>query len=146
MLPASSTPWKPATTTTLPAVEVGADFLLVDREDARLGVRAVGEDPHLRAGVAARLHALLHQRHRKQRDRDLLAGGHHDVELARVRVRLNVLRERDQAVGLARHRRDDDDELVPARLPVRDAARDVLDALGAADGSAAVLLDDQSHG
>jgi hypothetical protein len=59
--------------------------------------------------------------------------------------RLHVFCEPDEAVGLAGHGRDDDDDLVAALVPVRNAPGDVLDALGAADGRAAVFLDDESH-
>ena len=57
----------------------------------------------------------------------------------------NLVRELDETVGDARHRRDDDDDAVARALGVDDAPGDVADALGVADGGAAVLLDEQAH-
>ena len=90
-------------------------------------------------------HALIHERHGEERDGDLFSGGNHHVELTGIRTRLDLFRKRYQTVGLTRHGRNDDDQLMAAIRPLRDAARDVLDALGAADGGAAILLDDQGH-
>ena len=58
----------------------------------------------------------------------------------------SCLREAEQAVGLAAHRRRHDDELVAGAHPFGDAARDVVDALGRAHRRAAVLVNDQCHG
>ena len=85
------------------------------------------------------------QRDRQQADRHLLAGRRDDVDLARIGIRRQLLRQREQPVRLAGHRRDDDDELVALRVEARDALRDVADALDRADRRAAVLLDDQRH-
>ena len=49
----------------------------------------------------------------------------------------------EQAVGLARHRRDDHDHVVPLALRREAAPRDVADALDGADRRAAVFLNDQ---
>ena len=65
--------------------EVLADFLVVDVEDACLGEGAVGQHAHLRAGIALRLAAFLHDRHRQEADGDLFAGGGDDIQLARIR-------------------------------------------------------------
>ncbi len=127
------------------AVEVVADSVLVDLDDARLGERVVGEDAHLRAGIALGLDAHVHQRHRGQRDRDLLAGGDHRVEFARVGFRHDFLGQVDQAVGLAGHRGDHHHDLMPERLVARHAARHVADAFRIGDGGAAVFLYDQCH-
>src|SRR5205085_5970568 len=70
--------------------------------------------------------------------------GHH-VELARVGIRRNVLGEAEQAVRLAGHCRGNHDELMAFAMEARDTLRDVADALDAADGRAAVFLDDQGH-
>ena len=128
-----------------PGLEVGAHVLLVDAEDARLGERVVGQDAHLPAGVALGLVAHFLERDREQSDRHLLAGGRDDVELPWIGVGRELLGERQQAVGLAGHRRHDDDELVTLAMEARHAARHVLDAIGGADGGAAVFLDDQGH-
>jgi hypothetical protein len=82
---------------------------------------------------------------RQQPDGDLLAGGGDDVELARIRVGVHLLREREEAVRLAGHGRDHDDDLVAVLHEPLDPARDLADALGAAHGGAAVLLDDEGH-
>ena len=146
MLPLSSMPWKPATTTTLPVARSRRMFVLVDREDAGLGVGVVGEDAHLEAGVALRLDAQPVQREGEEPDGDLLARGGDDVDLARIRIGVQLLREREEAVRLAGHGRDHDDDLVAFLHEPLDPARDLADALGAAHGGAAVLLDDEGHG
>ena len=85
------------------------------------------------------------QRDGEEPDRHLLAGGGDDVELAARRIGGDFLGEREQAIGLARHRRHDDDDLVTLAVEVRHATRDVLDAVGRADRRAAVFLDDEGH-
>ena len=57
-----------------------------------------------------------------------------------------LAREGEQAVGLAAHRRGNDDELVARPRPLGDAARDALDPLRRAHRGAAVLVNDQCHG
>ena len=132
--------------TIVPSREVGAHLRLVDVEDARLGERAVGQDAHLRAGVAARLDAHLLQRDREQADGHLLAGRRDDVELARA-GRSPTAPSRAPAAGWSRRPSPThDDDLVAVAMELRDAPRDVADALDAADRRAAVLLDDQGHG
>jgi hypothetical protein len=126
--------------------EIGAQPLLVDRLDARFGERAVGQHAHLGSGVAFRFAALVDQRHREQADGDLLAGGRNYIELARVGLRLDLLGEREQSIGLARHRRRHDHDVMPHRLPAGDPLRDVADTLDVADRRAAELLYDQCHG
>src|SRR5438552_618901 len=80
--------------------QIGADRTFLDGGDARLGVRGIGGDFHLPAGIAAGLHAHLDERHRKEANRHLLASGGDHIELARIGNRLDFLGERDQAVGL----------------------------------------------
>src|SRR5258707_251589 len=96
--------------------EIRAHALLVDFPDQRLGVRAVGENAHLSPGVAARLDAALEQRHAQQPYGHLLAARHHDVELAPVRVGLDLLGERDEPVGFSTHCRNHDNELMSGGL------------------------------
>ncbi len=108
-------------------------------------MRRVGDDPHLPAAVAARLDAELEQRHREEADRHLLAGGGDHVELARIGMRLDFPGERDQAIGLARHGRGHDHDLVAGGAPLRDTARDIADALDRAHRGAAEFLNDQRH-
>src|SRR5207247_2055942 len=77
-----------------------------------LGVRAVGENADLCPGVAARLDAALKQRHAQEADRDLLAGRHDDVELARIGFSLDLFGESDESVGFPAHCRNHDNELM----------------------------------
>src|SRR5262249_10137067 len=74
---------------------------------------------------------------------DLLARGHDDVDLAVVRILVDLLREREQAVGLAGHRRDDDGDVVALALRLQTALGDALHARDGAHGRAAVLLHDE---
>jgi hypothetical protein len=133
----------------LAGVEVGADALVLDARDARLGVRHVGRDRHLPAGVADRRHALGLQRDREQADRDLLAGRRDHVELAhqlgRAALGRDLLGQREQAIRLAAHRRRHDDHAVAGPGPLGDALGDTLDPLGRAHRRAAVLVNDQCH-
>ena len=55
-------------------------------------------------------------------------------------------REPDQPVRLPGHRGGHDDEVVALPGEAGDPLGDLADALGAAHGGAAVLLDDQGHG
>ena len=82
---------------------------------------------------------------REQSDRHLFAGGGDDVQLARIRVRRQLVGELQQPVRFAAHCRDDDDNLVPLVLVALDALRDIPDALDRTDRRAAVFLDDQRH-
>ena len=75
-------PWKPATMTILPCVERLAHAVGTDLGDLGLAVDRVGDDADLRAGEGDRVVALGDDRHREQRDRDLLAGGQQHVHLA----------------------------------------------------------------
>jgi hypothetical protein len=145
MLPWASTPWNPATITTVPASRVAAHVRIVDLEDAGLGVRIVGQHAHLSARVAAGIDADLVERNCQEADGHLLAGGGDHVELAARRIGRDLLGETEQAIGLAGHGGHHDDELVALLVKVGDATRDVPDAVGGADGRAAVLLDDQRH-
>jgi hypothetical protein len=129
----------------LPGRERVADAVPADLDDARAPVGGVGDDARLRAGERNRVAAEVDDRHREQRDRDLLARGEEHVLLARVRPRGDGARERDELVGRVAHRRDDDADLASGLGRLDDAARHALDALGVADGGAAVLLDDESH-
>lgn len=104
---------------------------------------AVGEDAHLRAGVALGLEAEVFQRHAEQGDGDLFAGGDHHIQFTRVRVLLDLFGQGDQAVGFARHGGHHHDHLVALGLVLGDAFGDRAYALDAADRSAAIFLNDQ---
>ncbi len=123
-------------------IQVGAHVGFVDAEDARLGEGIVGEDAHLRAGVALGLQAQVLQRHGQQGDGDLLAGGDHHVQFARIGLSLDLLGQPDQAVGLARHGGQHHHHLMSEHFEFGDALGDGADALHAADRGAAVFLYD----
>ncbi len=108
-------------------------------------MRVVGEDAHLPTGVASRRDAALAQGDRKQSDRHLLARRRDDVDLARIGIRGQLLRQSEEAIRFARHRRHDDDELVAVAMEARHALCDAADAIGGTDRRAAVFLDDQRH-
>jgi hypothetical protein len=126
--------------------QVAADAFLLDGEDACLGERGVGDDRNLPAGIAPRLEPDSLQGERQQPDRHLLAGRGNDVELARAGIGVQLPREPEQAVGLARHRGGHDHQLVALGGEAGHTARDLADSLDAAHGGSAVLLDDQRHG
>jgi hypothetical protein len=139
MLPFSSTPWKPATTTAKP---LSRSRLILP--SSMLTMRALVKALSVRTAPVRRyscgLDADVHQRHRQQADRHLLAGRGNDIQFAGIGVSLNFLRQRDQPVGLAAHGGDHHHDPVSLRLPAGDAPGDVLDPLGRADRGAAVLL------
>ena len=78
-------------------------LFVVNRDDACLGVGVVGHDFDLCAGVALGLEPQFLERHGKQRDGDLLAGGNHDIQFTRIGRALNFLGQRHQAIGFAAH-------------------------------------------
>ena len=108
MLPSASMPWKPATTAISPRSSVSKIFDAVDGLDAGLGERVVREDAHLVAEERARLAALGVDGHRREGRADLLAGRGDGVHLARVGDLGHLVREREQAIGLAAHRAHDE--------------------------------------
>jgi hypothetical protein len=65
--------------------------------------------------------------------------------LGRGRGWAQFLGQREQAVGLAAHRRGHDHHLVAGAHPLGHALRHVADALGGAHRGAAVLVNDQCH-
>ena len=122
------------------------DRLAVDRHDPRARERAVRHDLALVAEERARLAAGGADRERDEADRDLLAGRDDHVDLAVVRILLELAGELEQAVGLARHRGHDDRDLVALALRREAARRDVLHAVDGPDRGPAVFLDDQHGG
>src|SRR5207245_10205317 len=86
----------------------------------------------------------LSWRHIASRSGDGLAVGDEHVELARGRLGVDALGQRDQTIRRVAHRRNDSDDLVTLFDRVGDAAADAADAGGRADGSTAVLLDDHN--
>jgi hypothetical protein len=108
-------------------------------------VAGVRDDAGLRAGHGHGLVALGVDRHGQQRDRDLLARGEQHVHLTGGRLVADLARELEQVVGDVTHGADHRDDLISAVLAADDAASDIADALGIADGRAAVFLDDKGH-
>ena len=70
----------------------------IDAGDAGLGVHVVGSNEHLTAGVGTRRAADRVQAHCEQRDAHLLAGGEQHVELARIGVGVDGVRELEQSI------------------------------------------------
>ncbi|MNZ59525.1 hypothetical protein D3C78_775680 [compost metagenome] len=114
-------------------LEVGADVGVVDAQDTRLGVRAVGEDAHLVAGIGNRRHAALEQGHAEQRDGDLLAGGDHDIQLTRNGLVHDLFGQTDQAVGFAAHGGNHHDDIVAVLAEFLHLLGYLLDTLDSAD-------------
>ena len=114
-------------------------------DDLRLAVHGVGDDPGLRARQRDRLVAEVEDRHRRERAGDALADGDEHVELARVRLRRDLVREVEQLVGRAAHRGEDADDAV-TRLARGDEPRgDALQLLRVADRRAAELHHDRAE-
>jgi hypothetical protein len=127
-------------------IEVLEDFLGGDVGNLRLGVEAVGDDAGHAAGERDGLDAERVKRHGGERRGLLLSGGEEHVHLARVRLGRDGARELDQAVGHARHGRDDHDDPVARADMLRHPRGHCADAFGIADGRAAVFLDEEGHG
>ena len=145
MLPPSSSPWETGDDDHSPRREVRPDAPVVDVDDARPGMGAVGADAHLMAGVRTRGATVLLQGHRKQGDGHLLAGREQHVELSGAGTLLNALREAEQAVRLPAHRGDHDNDVVTPRARPLHCGGDARDALEAPDRGASEFLNDQAH-
>ena len=127
-------------------LEVSTNLLVIDLQNARLVMRAVGENAHLVAGVGHRRHTTLDQRHGQQGNSHLLTGGHHDIQLTRNRLTISDLfGQIDQAVGFAAHGGNHDDDVVTVLAELLHLVGHLRDALDGADGGAPKLLYDQSH-
>ncbi len=120
-------------------------FGAVDVEDARRGVRVVGQDRQLPALPGARIDAHALQHHREQPGGDLLAGRDDGVVFARVMQRRGVAAPGDQLIGHARHGRDDDGDIVAGIDLALDVARDVADAVEIGDRRSAEFHHQPSH-
>src|SRR6266849_171211 len=127
-------------------IEQRVDLFGSDILDFRLRMNAVGQYARLRAGQGNGFDVQRVERHRRQRDGGLLAGGQQHVQLAFAGERHDFLGELDQVVGHTAHGGDDDDDLVALGAVFGDAAGDVLDARRIAHRSADVLLNNEGHG
>ena len=79
-------------------------------------------------------------------DGGLLPRGQKHVHLPLGRQRGDLAGHPDEIVSDAGHCGDHDDHAVPRLLRGDDAAGDIEDAAGSADGGAAVFLDYDAHG
>lgn len=109
------------------------DSFVVNGNDACLGVCIVGNDSYLCAGVASGLETQFLERHGKQGDGHLFAGGDHDVQFARVGCGLNFLGEGKQAVSFAAHGGYHYDYLMAKPAETGHAPGDILNPFGVAD-------------
>ena len=60
-------------------------------------------------------------------------------------MRRYLVCELEQVIGHARHRRDDGHDLTALALCFKESARDLADSLRRPNGSAAILLNYQTH-
>ena len=102
--------------TICPSSSACVDAVAADLGDLGLAVDVVGDDAHLRAGERDRVVPLGVDRHREQRDGDLLAGGQQHVHLAVGGLGGDLPGELDELVGHVPHRRDDRDDAVALLL------------------------------
>jgi len=70
-------------------IQVGTHALLVDLDDARLGIGIICQDPDLGTRVALRLQSELLEGHCQQANGDLLARGCHHVQLPGIGIWLD---------------------------------------------------------
>ncbi|MCY1178289.1 hypothetical protein D9M73_186330 [compost metagenome] len=128
-------------------LEVGTNLLVVDLQNARLVVRAVGENTHLVAGVGHRWHTTLDQRHGQQSDRHLFTGGNDHIQLTRNRLAIatDLLGQIDQTVGFAAHCRQHNHQVIAGIAEFLNLVGNLLDSLDGADRGASKFLYDQSH-
>ena len=128
-------------------LQIRTDFLIVDLQNARLGMRAVGQDAHLTASVGHRWHTALVQRHGQQGDGHLLTGGHDHIQLTRERLLITTdcLGQIDQAIGLAAHGRQHHHQVVAGIAEFLNLVGHLLDSFDRADRGASKFLYDQSH-
>ena len=114
-------------------------------DDARLVVDTVGQNVNLRPGVGSGGAPARLQRHGEQRDGDLLAGCEQHVQFPWIGDLLRALREAEEAVGFATHRRYDHDDVVAPVARVLDPGSDMRDPLDTSNRSASEFLNDQRH-
>ena len=109
-------------------------------------MRTIRPHAHLGARKTLRVNPALMKCHAEERDRLLFAGRNKQIVLAGARVlATEFLRKRNQCVGLARHRRNANDNLVSIGLRSRNATRNIPDALRIANTGSAKFLDHQGH-
>ena len=123
-----------------PLVELAAYPLGGDAHDSRAAVGCVRLKPHLPARERDDGQAYRLERHGHERDALLLARGEQDVHLALAGPRVELAGLFDEFVRGVALGGEDDDEVVPLGVCVRDYSGDVPDSLGVGDGAAAEFL------
>ena len=114
-------------------------------EDARVGVRSVGDDSALRPREADCLDAAGVQRHPEQRHRDALARGEQHVHLASAGVARDIVRQPHEIVGRLAHRRHHCNDVVARPARSDDVIRHCPDPIRVGDGRPAELLNQETH-
>ena len=125
-------------------VECLVDAARANVDDLRLAVGGVGDDPRLRPRQRDRLVTEVVDRHRTQRAGDALADGDQHVELARLRLRRDLVREPDEVVGRVAHRREHRHDPVSGLACRHEPLPDSLQALDVGDRGPAELHDDRA--
>ena len=118
----------------------------IDLFDPRRGMRVRRADRQLPAEPASRRDACRLQRDRQQAAGDLFARRDDDIIFLRIVERRRLPAEADQPVGLARHRGDDDRNLIARRNLALHSRRDRTDALDPRHRGAAEFHHDAGHG
>ena len=75
----------------------------------------------------------------------MLARCEENIHFTLRRIRRNTLRELDQIIGHARHGGNGGDDAAIVPLRVDEPLRDGADALGSADRSATIFLNNEAH-
>ncbi len=114
----------------------------LDRADLGVAMMGVGRELKLMGqkrdrGIAKRL-----EPDREERSRDLLAGRHQHVGLARMGRVAELCGELEQPIGLTRHRGDHDDDFIAACAHARDAIRHRSDPVNRTDRGSAIFVHD----
>ncbi len=112
---------------------------------ARRAMGVVGQDRDLPAEPGARRKADVLQRYGQEPGGHLLAGGDDGIIFALVVQSGGVLAPGDQLIGLARHGRDHDGDLVARLHLALHMERDIADALHIGDRGAAEFHHQTSH-
>ncbi len=107
-----------------------------------------GQDRQLPALPGARIDADVLQHDREQAGSHLFAGGDDGIVFARIEqmpLAGGGFAPLHQPVGRARHRRDDDGDLMAGVDLALDVARDIADAVDIGDRRSAEFHDQTSH-
>ena len=114
-------------------------------QDARGGMRVVGQNRQLPALPGSRIDAHAFEDNGEQAGGDLLAGGDHRVVLARVMQHGGLPAPFDQLIGHAGHGGDHDGHIVAGVDLALDVARHIADAVEIGDRRSAEFHHQPSH-